>query len=397
MPWGFSVWANHVTTIDLAIGLLFSTTGPYGMVSRTLLNGAQLACDQVNADPDIPVTLHPIHIDPHGRIADYAGGTQALIDQGIRHICGCYTSSSRKEVVPLIEKHDAQLWYPTHYEGFETTSNVIYTGASPNQHLTPLIDFLFTSFGKRAYSIGSNYIWAWESSRVLREGVTRLGGEIVAERYVPVGESDLSAHVQEVLQLRPDYIFNALIGSSAYAFFRELRRACTQLGIDQPKVMPVASCNLSEPELHEIGPEAADGQISASVYFSSLTGATNAAFTDAYHAAFPNGPTVSSEAEASYIAIHLMARAVALARTTDPLAVRQALPECALEAPQGRVTIDASTMHAFLTPRIGLSRKDCSFDILQQASEPMAPDPYLVNWSRDLEPAPNRPALRIVR
>lgn len=199
-------------TIDLPLGLLFSTDGPYGMVAHTLLNGARLACRQVNDDPSLPVRIHPVHVNPEGVLTKYSVGTRSMLSGGIRHICGCYTSSSRKEVLPLIEKHDAQLWYPSHYEGFESTTNVIYTGAAPNQHLTPLIDYLFNRFGKRAYSIGSNYIWAWENSRVLREGVTRLGGEVLAERYVPVGETDLAAHIDEVLELRPDYIFNALIG-----------------------------------------------------------------------------------------------------------------------------------------------------------------------------------------
>lgn len=383
--------------IDLSLGLLFSTDGPYGMVAHTLLNGALLACEQVNADPALPVRLHPVHADPQGNLAQYAQGAQAMIDQGIRHICGCYTSSSRKEVLPLIEKHDAQLWYPSHYEGFETTANVIYTGAAPNQHLTPLIDFLFASYGKRAYSIGSNYIWAWENNRVLREGVGRLGGEVLAERYVPVGETDLATHIDEVLELRPDYVFNALIGSSAYAFFRGLRQACLRHGIDQPRQIPIASCNLSEPELHEIGTAAADGQISASVYFASLPGARNAEFTAAYHAAFPQGPTVSAEAEASFIAVHLLARAVARAGTADVAAVRAALPDCALDAPQGRVWIDANTMHAYLTPRIGVSRRDFGFDILREAPEPVRPDPYLVGWSRDIEPPLNSSVLRIVR
>ncbi|WP_221930461.1 transporter substrate-binding domain-containing protein [Paracoccus laeviglucosivorans] len=383
--------------IDLPLGLLFSTDGPYGRVAHTLLNGAMLACAQINADPGSAVRLRPVQVNPKGVLQEYAAGAKSLIDQGIRHICGCYTSSSRKEVLPLIEKHDAQLWYPSHYEGFETTSNVIYTGAAPNQHLTPLIDYLFNSFGRRAYGIGSNYIWAWESIRVLREGVNRLGGEVIAERYVPVGETDLAAHIDEVLELRPDYVFNALIGSSAYAFFRGLRRACAERGIDQPRILPVASCNLSEPELHEIGSDAADGQISSSVYFASLQGARNAEFTAAYRAAFPDGPAVSAEAEASFIAVHLLARAVARAGSADVVAVRATVPHCAIDAPQGRVWIDGSTMHAYLTPRIGLSRKDFGFDILREAAEPVRPDPYLVGWARETEPALNSPVLRIVR
>nr|WP_246175219.1 transporter substrate-binding domain-containing protein [Paracoccus limosus] len=383
-----------MAVIDLPLGLLFSTDGPYGRVAHTLLNGALLACQQVNAGG--AVRLHPMPVNPGGDLASYAAGAAQMIDQGIRHICGCYTSSSRKEVLPLIERHDAQLWYPSHYEGFETTANVVYTGAAPNQHLTPLIDFLHGRFGRRAYSIGSNYIWAWENSRVLREGVARLGGEVVAERYVPVGETDLAAQIDEVLALRPDYVFNALIGSSAYAFFRGLRQACLRRGIDQPRVMPVASCNLSEPELQEIGAEAADGQISASVYFASLPGQKNREFTAAYAAAFPDGPSISAEAEASFIAVHLLARAVARAGTAEVAAVRAALPDCTLDAPQGRVWIDGTTMHAYLTPRIGLSRKDFGFDILRQSPEPVRPDPYLVGWARDIEPPQSNPVLRIV-
>lgn len=382
--------------INVPLGLLFSTDGPYGPVTHTQLNGALLACRQVNADANVPVRLHPIHVNPKGELARYADGAKSLIDQGIRHICGCYTSSSRKEVLPLIEKHDAQLWYPTHYEGFETTSNVVYTGPAPNQHLTPLVDYLFERFGPRAYGIGSNYIWAWESVRVLRECVNRLGGEVIAERFVPVGETDLAAHIDEVLELRPNYVFNALIGSSAYAFFRGLRQACIDRGIDQPRVLPVASCNLSEPELHEIGIDAADGQISSSVYFASLDNARNAEFTAAYDANFPTGPAISAEAEASFIAVHLLARAAARAGTADVAAVRAALPECEMDAPQGRVWIDGGTMHAYLTPRIGQSRKDFGFDILREAKAPVRPDPYLVGWSRKIEPPLSKPVLRIV-
>lgn len=383
--------------IELPIGLLFSTDGPYGTVAHTLLNGAMLACQQINDDTRIPVRLRPVHFNPQGVLQNYAKGVQSMLDAGIRHICGCYTSSSRKEVLPLIEKHDAQLWYPSHYEGFESSANVIYTGAAPNQHLTPLIDYLHERFGKRAYSIGSNYIWAWENSRVLREGVTRLGGEILAERYVPVGETDLAAHIDEVLEMRPDYIFNALIGSSAYSFFQGLRAACIRRGIDQPRQLPVASCNLSEPELYAIGADAADGQISASVYFASLKGARNAEFTAAYEAAFPAGPVVSAEAEASFIALHLMARAVANAGTAEVMAVRGAVPGCSLDAPQGPVSIDAATLHAVLTPRIGISRKDFQFDVVREAPAPVRPDPYLVNWSRDVEPPLRNSSIRIVR
>ncbi|MTE01454.1 transporter substrate-binding protein [Paracoccus sp. YIM 132242] len=382
--------------IPLQIGLLFSTEGPYGTVAQALLNGAMLACGQVNGDPALPLRLMPFHINPRGRLDDYRAGIQAMLDRGITHVCGCYTSSSRKEVLPIIEKRDALLWYPSHYEGFETSQNVVYTGSSPNQHLTPLIGFLFREYGPAAYCIGSNYIWAWESNRVFREGITRLGGRIAAERYVPVGETDLDGYVREILALRPDYIFNSLIGSSSYEFLRRLRRACAAAGIDQPRAMPVASCTLSEPELHAIGPDAADGQITSSVYFSSLRTARNADFVAAYRRAFPNGPAACADAEASYIAIHLLARAVARAGGDGVAQVRAAVTACKFDAPQGPVRIDPDTLHACLTPHIGVSRSDCEFDVLIESPAPVKPDPYLVEWSRTLE-LPSPPShLRIV-
>lgn len=383
--------------IPLQIGLLFSTEGPYATVAQALLNGAMLACREVNGDPSMRLQLEPFHINPGGRLDSYREGIQFLLDRGIAHVCGCYTSSSRKEVLPIIEKRDALLWYPSHYEGFETSQNVIYTGSSPNQHLTPLIGFLFRELGKKAYCIGSNYIWAWESNRVFREGVTRLGGQIVAERYVPVGEADLDQYVDEILKLRPDYIFNSLIGSSSYEFLRRLRRASAALGIDQPREIPVASCTLSEPELHAIGAEAAEGQITSSVYFSSLRTARNAEFVAAYRQAFPDGPVACADAESSYIAIHLLARAVIRAGSSSVAQVRAAVTACEFDAPQGPVRIDPDTMHACLTPHIGVSRADCEFDVLIESPAPVKPDPYLVQWSRTLE-MPSPPSqLRIVR
>lgn len=384
-----------MTRIDLPVGLLFSNTGSYGAVAHTQLNGATLACHEINANPNAGVTLQPFHIDPKGDLGNYVPAVQAMLERGIRHVCGCYTSSSRKDVIPLFEKRDALLWYPTHYEGFESSTNVIYTGAAPNHHMSPLIDFLCDRFGARAYCIGSNYIWGWESNRVLRDGLQKRGGEVVAERYVPVGETDLDDIIAEIIATRPSFVFNALIGESSYSFFRAFRKACRDRGIDQISQYPVASCNLSEPELRAIGEDCADGQISSSVYFSSLKGDRNARFVSAYGVEFPDGPVVSAEAEAAYIAIHMLARAVARAGSVDIGAVRRVVIGQVLDAPQGRVTIDPETLHAWLTPRIGISRADFEFDILLDAPAPVKPDPYLVSSANTFEPAQRRAYVRV--
>ena len=132
------------------IGVLFSNSGPYGVVSGSMRNGALLAFAEINRQKTFGFELEPVVMDPAGDLQRYSVLSAALVDQGIRHVVGCYTSSSRKEVIPLFEKHDALLWYPSHYEGFESSTNVIYTGAAPNQHIIPLIEYLVGNIGKRS-------------------------------------------------------------------------------------------------------------------------------------------------------------------------------------------------------------------------------------------------------
>ena len=383
----------------IPIGLLYSTSGPYRTIGRAMLNGALLALEQVNADPALPFTLEPVVRDPGGRNDRYAELARwMLADEHLVHVVGCYTSSSRKEVLPFFEKYDGLLWYPSHYEGFESSEHVIYTGAAPNQHIVPLADYMLGTFGRSAYLVGSNYIWAWENNKMMREAVHDAGGEVVVERYLPVGETDVSAIVAQVLDRRPCFVFNTLIGDSAYAFFRQIRQAAAARGNDQPRLVPIASCSLAEPELIEIGAEAADGHISSSVYFESVAGATNAAFVKAYRARFPDSGPTSADVEASYIAVQLLARALRRAATTDMQAVRSAILEGTLDAPQGRVHIDPDNRHCYLTPRIGISNRDFGFDIIYQADGPVKPDPYLV-WSERQQPAASAhgPQLRLVQ
>jgi urea transport system substrate-binding protein len=376
------------------IGILFSTTGPYGLVGRAMLNGALLAIEEVNASGLIAV--EPEIVDPQGALVGYGAGAEHLLDAGIRHIVGCYTSSSRKEIIPIFEKRDALLWYPSHYEGFETSANVVYTGAAPNQHIVPLVRHLLARGGRTAFCVGSNYIWAWENNRILRETLAIAGGEVAGERYLAVGETAFGQVIEAILAAKPDFVFNTLIGTSAYRFFRDFRSACQARGIDQPRSMPVASCSLAEPELEAIGPEAVDGHLSSSVYFTSIDSARNRAFTTAYAARFPEGPTASADTEASYIAVHLLARALVRAGTEDAGTVRRAACADGFDAPQGLVRLEETTLHACLTPRIGLSTAAARFTIVAQADEPVAPDPYLVRSDPRVVPVSRRPRLRVV-
>lgn len=376
--------------------MLFSVDGPYGVVSRSMLNGALLAIEQVNAAHDATIRLKPIVVNPAGDLARYSSLCAGLLSQGVRHVVGCYTSSSRKEVIPLFEKADALLWYPSHYEGFECSENVIYTGAVTNQHVLPLADYLLERCGRSAFCIGSNYIWAWGNNRILRERLAASRGTIVAERYFAVGDTDFAQVIAAILHARPAFVFNTLIGVSSYCFLRDFRAACAACGVNQAKTIPVASCTLSEPELEAIGASAADGHIAASVYFSSIPDEANARFIDDYAARFPRGPVVCADAEAAYIAVRLLALALAATGGHANVAeVKHAVTQVMVDAPQGAVRIDPETLHAFLTPRIGRSTSAMRFEILAQAPGPVRPDPYLIwNFPR-FWTAASPPALRV--
>ncbi|MGY9048627.1 MAG: transporter substrate-binding domain-containing protein [Rhodobacterales bacterium] len=381
--------------LDLSIGLLFSQSGSYQAVSMAMRAGAILAIEEINADKDAPVFIKPAEVDPAGDLAGYVEGARTLLqDQSLRHVIGCYTSSSRKEVLPLFEKSDAMLWYPSHYEGFETSENIVYSGAAPSQHIIPLSRHLLKNFGVRGWMVGSNYIWAWENNRILRDAINAAGGSVLGERYFPVGETDLADIVRQIVADRPDFVFTTLIGQSGFVFLNMLRAAASAAGIDQPREMPAASCSLSEAELPLIG-DAASGHLSSSVYFSTISSPENRKFAALWTPRFGHLGQPSADAEAAYVAVHLLARAVARAGSDGFEEVREAVRGLTFNAPQGRVTVDPDNLHCWMRPRIGRSRTDGAFDILMEHPVAVRPDPYLI-WVNEADDKYG-PDLRLIK
>ena len=344
-----------------------------------MLHGALLAIEEVNQSSAFDFTFAPKVANPAGDLNQYRILCEDMLrTQGVRHVVGCYTSSSRKEVIPVFEKLDALLWYPSHYEGFESCNNVIYTGAAPNQHIVPLIDYMLRNHGNRVYCIGSNYIWAWENNRIMREIVLGCMGNVAAEKYLPVGSTDMAHVVDEIAETQPNFIFSTLIGESSYAFLRAYNEAGRRNALFCPATMPVTSCNLSEPELLAIGGQAAVGHIASSVYFQSMSRVENRDFVARFKARFGADKVTSADAEASYVAVILLARAICAAQSTEIEMVKQAVYGCEFEAPQGLVRLDRDNNHSYLKPSLGRSNADGDFDIFWTADASVKPDPYLV-------------------
>lgn len=366
-------------TPEIPVGVLFSLTGPYRTVGEEMRNGTLLAMEEVNSSADYDFRLAPKVEDPGGRLDQYRVHCESLLKtKNISHVIGCYTSISRKEVIPIIEKYDALLWYPSHYEGFESSNNVIYTGASPNQHIVPLAAYALRNYKPDVYCVGSNYIWAWENNRIMREIVSEFGGQVLKERYLPVGSVDLDDIIAEISDTRPGFVFNTLIGESSYAFYRAYYEAGASNPQFDPSIMPITSCSLSEPELLSIGDPAAIGHITSSVYFETIRSANNFDFIRRYKSRFGHDRVTSADAEASYTAALMLAMAIRRAGTTEIEQVKQALYHCELQAPQGMVSIDPDNHHCYLTPRLGRSAANGRFAIFATAKAPVKPDPYLV-------------------
>ena len=378
---------------SLRLGILFSTSGDYGVLGQDCRDGAMTAIEELRDASS--VSIEPVFGDPAGSGELYIELAQKMLQEdGCRHVIGTVTSQARKDVIPVIEKHDALLWYVCPYEGFEANSNVIYTGACPNQHLLPLFEHMLPAYGARVYLAGANYIWGWEMNRLAREIVTEAGGAIVGERCLPIGDTDVERIVAEVAARRPGFILSNMLGPSNHAFLRAMRELGRRDPAFRPERCPVVSCDLTECELPEIGLGVADGQLAAASYFDSLDSVANRSLKAQVAARFGSERRVSSYFATSYATVRLCVEAVTRGGTDDPIAVRTALARMETPSPLGPLRVDPDTNHANLPFLLGrISRAD--FIILEARPAAVA-DPYLIRRRATAPPRRAPPQFRIV-
>jgi urea transport system substrate-binding protein len=239
-----------MTKPSIPLGLVFSRSGPYAMMAGEMEKSALMAVDEVNASAEFDFCFAPHLRDPGGVVAAYHTACDDLIREArVEHIVGCYTSASRKQVIPIVERTERLLWHPARYEGFESSDNVIYVGAAPNHTVVPLARHMLDHIAGEVFCAGSNYVWTWETNRVLRDTVGSAGGRILAERLLELGETSVDHIVTEIIDRRPAAVFNTLVGESSYAFMRALHAASSRAGLS----IPMLSCSLCEPELKLIG------------------------------------------------------------------------------------------------------------------------------------------------
>lgn len=372
--------------LEFRIGLLFSTTGPYAALGRSARDGAILALEDVNRAGRIRLMAEIA--DPRGIPAEYERLAGDLVTKDrISHIVGGITSWSRKDMIPVLERHGGLLWYPCPYEGFETSDNVVYLGACPNQHMLPILDHVAKRAPHKAFLVGSNYVWGWETLRIARQHLAARGIEVCGERYLPLGDEASEHVVDEIAAEAPGVIVNSLIGPSNYAFMRGLGRFKTQDCV-------VVSANQTEADLDVLGP-AAEGMISIGAWFETVEGDETARLRARAAERFGPDYRTSCNFATAYAAVKLLATGLEAAGRDDPRAVFDAVAGREHETVLGRVSIDPVTRHTALIPRLAVARGE-AFEILADPGESLPPDPYLSRVAAAPFTQDRKPMLRIV-
>ena len=365
----------------IRVGIMYSETGVTSTIGLSQLQGALLGIDEINEAGGINGReLVAIRYDPQSIPSRYAELAERLIvEDGVNVIFGCYMSSSRKAVIPVIEKWNKLLFYPTLYEGFEYSSNVIYTGAAPNQNSVQLAEFMTSNFGARVYLIGSDYIYPYESNRIMGELVQQCqGSEKLAERYMALNatDKDYAEIMADIRNKQPDFIFSTVVGESTAALYR----AYADAGFD-PKTMPIASLTTSEAEISQMERGMATGHYTSAPYFQSIQSDANLRCLARLRQRFDNCSVPNLCWEASYFQMHIFANAL---RQSGDESIAQLIPHILgseFDAPQGRIKIDPGNHHTCLYPRIGRVDAEGQFTIVRQATRSVYPDPYLVTHS----------------
>jgi ABC-type branched-subunit amino acid transport system substrate-binding protein len=363
------------------VGVLFSQSGYMSVIEDTQLRGTLLAIDEINTAGGLNGReLVPIIYDPASDNALFRHYAKKLMTEDrVTSIFGCYTSSSRKAVLPIIERLNGLLWYPTLYEGFEYSPNVIYTGSAPNQNCLALCEYLIAKYGRRFYFVGSDYVYPRETNKIMRELLREEGGEVVGDSYLGLRaeRKDFLPVIREIQRTSPDVIFSTVVGNATI----HLYQCYAEAGLN-PKTMPIASLTTTEAEIRAMGFDVADGHLTAAAYFQSLEGDANSRFVGNYKRRFGADEPTNMCVEAAYFQMHIFARALERTNSIRTEMLRPMVLGSEFDAPQGKVAINASCSHANLWSRIGKANRKGQFDVVARSVTPVTADPYLTSYGR---------------
>jgi urea transport system substrate-binding protein len=362
---------------DISVGVLFSLTGGLSIIEKSLADATLMAISEINAKGGIlGRQIKPILEDGASDPKTYnEKASKLVVRDRVPTVFGSYTSASRKAVLPVFEKRNNLYFYPTYYEGFECSKNVVYTGAVPNQQLSNFIPWIVKTLGKKKFFIvGSNYIYPREMAKVCKILIEQNGGEYVADEYLELGHSEWGSMVNKIKNSGCDVVLSNVVGDSVVAFYREFKNQ----GLSHDK-LPICATVTSEIEIAAMGAEYAVGSYTSFPYFQAIDTDINKAFVERYRAFVKDPKAVTHHAlESSYFQVFLWAQAVTKAKgelTTE--AIREGVKGQEFDAPNGHVKIDPENLHTWLTPRIAQWGADGQGKIINAYPKPIEPLPYV--------------------
>ena len=364
----------------IRVGILHSQSGTMANSEAPVVRSTLLAIDEINASGGLlGRRIEPIVVDGRSDPSTFAREARRLIvGSNVSVIFGCWTSASRKMVKPVVEQLNHLLFYPLQYEGLESSPNIVYTGAAPNQQIIPAVKWSFEKIGHRFFLVGSDYVFPRVANMIIRDHVKALRGEIVGEDYIPLGSDDVEDVVQRIAATQPDVILNTINGDSNVAFFRALRAA----GIT-PRRIPTVSFSIGESELARMQELPMTGDYAAWNYFQTIESDANYDFVQSFRAKYGPSSATSDPMEAAYIGVHLWAQAVIDAETDEVSAVREAIKRQSWQAPEGVVYVDPENRHTWKTVRIGRINERRRFDVVWSSERPVRPVPFPIFRTRE--------------
>jgi urea transport system substrate-binding protein len=379
-----AAWAGYrafgVSPPPIRVGILHSFTGTMAISEIPVAEAEQLAIAEINASGGLlgGRKVKPILADGCSDWPTFAKeAKQLLLEDNVCAVFGCWTSASRKTVRPIFEELGGLLFYPVQYEGLEESPNIIYLGAAPNQQIIPAVKWTFDNLGHHFYLVGSDYVFPRAANAVITDQVKALGGSIVGEDYIPLGQSKTEDVVARIKAAHPDVILNTINGDTNIAFFRSLRAA----GIC-PALIPTVSFSIGENELPALDPSSCVGDYAVWNYFQTLKGAHNQEFVAAFQKKYGANRVVSDPMEAGYCAVKLWAQAVEEAGTENTEAVQKTILDQSMAAPEGVILIDPETRHAWRSVRVGRIRANGQFTIVWDSGRPIQPQPFPLSRTR---------------
>ena len=363
-----------VTDTEVTVGQLHSATGTMAISETGSIQAERLAIDQINTSGGI--LGRQIKIVQEDGASDWPTfaekAKKLLVSDKVATVFGCWTSASRKAVLPVFEKENGLLYYPTFSEGLEQSKNVFYTGQEATQQILAGLDWLYKEKkAKTFFLIGSDYIWPRTSNKIARKHIENvLKGTVVGEEYYPLGHTQFGSLINKIKLKKPDAIYAIVVGGSNVSFYKQLKAA----GVTSQN-QTLLTISVTEDELLGIGGENMVGFYAAMKYFQSLDNDNNKKFVKAFKAKYGEKSVIGDVTQAAYLGPWLWKAAVERAKSFDVDKVVEVSPGIELKtAPEGYVKVHANH-HLWSKLRVGQVQTNGQFKVLYE-SELIEPNPF---------------------